>query len=88
MILHHGLLRYSVEDHELEGSLGETDYARHIIKIDTRVTDQARQLTLVHEALHAFCPWLEEKEVEQLTGPVFALISENHEFTDYIQARQ
>ena len=85
MILKRGTLAYVVTDGELESELGQTDHCRHCITLDTRMVEQARKLTLVHEALHAFAPWLEEKEVEQLTAPIYQLIAENPALTKYLQ---
>ena len=47
------------------GRLGQTFYDKRVIEISNRAKNRCELDTLIHEMLHACCPWFEEFYVEE-----------------------
>lgn len=56
------------------GKFGDCDYTKHILRILRGQTEAERLDTVVHEALHAACPFLDEHAVNQAATDIAGLL--------------
>lgn len=66
------------------GRLGEADFNRQAIRVNNTVTEQTKQIAIVHEVLHmidhAYGAGLTENQIVILTHGVVQLVKDNHNF--------
>jgi len=70
------------------GRLGEADFNRQAIRINNTVTEQTKQIAIIHEVLHmidhAYGTGLSEDQIVKLTHGVVQCVKDNPTFFNHI----